>query len=194
MEDEINDDAPWLAGAEVRDAAACRLECDKQPTSCVAASELPSVLVDSGANETIRPWTRGFSDAGCKRASVITASGDRIPSQHCAPEMGSSAYNQAAITYINAEGRVQHVHCKIVNGLPFLEREEFRPIRVASSQAYRGKQTRALVATEGEADLKTSEACAMEVLNKIMWAEKVYRLSTAEKEEDAQQFQGNIWS
>ena len=167
------------------------------------------MLVDSGANETIRPWTQGFSEAGCKRISVVTASGDRIPALRTRDgdlciqpsseakdwllsvrrlvEAGGSFVwtpEAAVVTYVNAEGTVHHVHCKIVNGLPFLEWEEFRPIRVALSQAYRGKQTRAFVAAGGDADLKTSEACTMEVLNKIMWAEEVYRLSTAKREEE----------
>ena len=203
LEHEISVDIPWLAGAEIKDAAACRLECDDQPTSCVAVSELPSVLVDSGANETIRPWTQGFSEAGCKQTSVVTASGDRIPALRTRDgelriqssseakdwllsvrrwvEAGGSFVSTpeaAVVTYVNAEGTVHHVHCKIVSGLPFLEWEEFRSIRAALSEAYRGKQTRAFVAAGGDADLKTSEACTMEVLNEIMWAEEVYRLST----------------
>ena len=88
------------------------------------------------------------------------------------------------VTYVDVTGRTHKVQCKIVNGLPFLEWDEFRPIRVALSQAYRGKQTRAFTAAGVDADLKTSEACTMEVLNEIMWAEEVYRLSTAEKEEE----------
>ena len=67
LEDEVSDDIPWLARAEVNYAAACRLECDDQPASCVAVSEVPSVLVDSGANETIRPWT---VDTGQERSRV----------------------------------------------------------------------------------------------------------------------------
>ena len=209
VEDEVSDHIPWLAGAEVKDAAVCGLECDDQPASCVAVSEAPSVLVDSGANETIRPWTQGYSEAGCKRTSVITASGDRIPAlrtrdgELCIQsssdakdwllsvrrlvEAGGSfdwTPEAAVVTYVDVSGRAHKVQCKIRNGLPFLEWDEFRPIRVALSQAYRGKQTRAFAAAGDDADLKTSEACTMEVLNEIMWAKEVYRLSTAEKEEE----------
>ena len=65
-----------------------------------------------------------------------------------------------------------------------------RPIRVALSQAYRGKPARALATKEGEGDLKASETCAMEALNDIMWAEEAYKMSTAEKEEEVKA----IWS
>ena len=209
VEDEADNDAPWLAGAGMKEGAAYRLECDDQPVGCAAVSEHPSVLVNSGANETIRPWPQRFSELGCKRTSVVTASGDRTPAlrtrdgelriqsshdtkdwhlsvRRLAEAGGSFDWTPeaAVVTYVDAGGKVHQVHCKITNGLPFLEWEEFRPIRVALSQAYRGKQTRASVAVGAEDDLKTSEACTTEVLNEIMWAEEVYRLSTAEKEEE----------
>ncbi|CAE7399595.1 unnamed protein product [Symbiodinium pilosum] len=208
--DEANDDPPWLAGAGMKEGTAYRLECDDQPAACAVVSEHPSVLVDSGANETIRPWTQGFSEAGCKRTSVVTASGDRIPalrtrdgelriqSSHDTKdwllsvrrlvEAGGSfdwTPEAAVVTYVDAGGKMQQVQCKIT-----LEWEEFRPIRVALSQAYRGKQTRASVAVGAEDDLKTSEACTMEVLNEIMCAEEVYRLSAAEKDEEVRA----VWS
>ena len=210
VEDEANDDPPWLAGAGMKEGTAYRLECDDQPAACAVVSEHPSVLVDSGANETIRPWTQGFSEAGCKRTSVVTASGDRIPalrtrdgelriqSSHDTKdwllsvrrlvEAGGSfdwTPEAAVVTYVDAGGKMQQVQCKIT-----LEWEEFRPIRVALSQAYRGKQTRASVAVGAEDDLKTSEACTMEVLNEIMCAEEVYRLSAAEKDEEVRA----VWS
>ena len=58
--------------------------------------------------------------------------------------------------------------------------------RVMLSQSYRGKQTRVHAVTEGDADWKTCEACTLEALNETMWAEEVYRMSTAEKGEEVQ--------
>ena len=215
VEDEVDDLIPWLAGAESKGAVGCRLECDDQPTSCAVASDAPSVLVDSGANETIRPWTQGYSETGCKRTSVITASGDRIPAlrtrdgELCLQSSGDAkdwllsvrrlveaggSFNwnpeAATVTYVDVTGRTHKVQCKIVNGLPFLEWDEFRPIRVALSQAYRGKQSRAFAVAGDDADLKTSEACTMEVLNELMWTEEVYRLSVDEKDEEVRA----VWS
>ena len=72
-----------------------------------------------------------------------------------------------------------------------LEWEEFRPIRVALSQAYRGKLTRALATQEGEKDMKASETCTMEALNEIMWTEEAYRMSSAEREEEVKAVQSS---
>ena len=204
IEDETEGYIPWLAGAEPKEVVACRLECDDldgQPTGCVATSERPSVLVDSGANEVIRPGTPGFSESGCTRTSVITANGDRIPAlrpdwllsvRRLVGAGGSFEWSSqgAVISYRSAEGQTKQICCKIINGLPFLEWEEFRPVRVALSQAYRGKPARALATKEGEGDLKASETCTMEALNDIMWAEEAYKMSTAEKEEEVKA----IWS
>ena len=211
-EDDAEGEVQWLVGAEGKDATACRLECDDseaQPRGCAIVSERPSVLVDSGANEVIRPWTSGFSESGRRHTSVITASGDRIPAlrtrdgELCIQSSsdakdwllsvrrlvgagGSFKWDSqsAVVSYMDSSGHLQEVRCEIVNGLPFLRWEEFRPIRVALSQAYRGKQTTAMATIEGETDLKASEACTMEILNEIMWAEEVYRLSAAERDED----------
>ena len=211
-EDDPEGYIPWLVGADHKEPTVCRLECDdfgEQPTGCAATSEYPSVLVDSGANEVIRPWTSGFSESGCKHTSVITASGDRIPalrtrdgelciqSSNDAKDWllsvrrlvgagGSFQWSSegAVVAYRSTDGHQRQVHCKIVNGLPFLEWEEFRPIRVALSQAYRGRPAQALVAKEDEENFKASETCTMEALNEIMWAEEAYRMSAAEKEEE----------
>ena len=58
--------------------------------------------------------------------------------------------------------------------------------RISSSQS----GVIAGISRQGEGDLKASETYTMEVLNDIMWAEEVYKMSTAEKEEEVKA----VWS
>ena len=85
-------DEPTLAGVEQIPSKAHRLECTDQPTlNIVASQQQPAVLVDSGANETIRPWDETINEAGCKRTSVVTASGDRVLALRTSSRMEGAA-------------------------------------------------------------------------------------------------------
>ena len=58
--------------------SAWRLECMDCPSGNVVMNQQPSVLVDSGADETIRPWHADIKESGCTHTAVVTASGDRV--------------------------------------------------------------------------------------------------------------------
>ena len=164
--DEDHGDGPTSVGAEQNTTMAHRLECTDHPAANIVASEQqPAVLVDSGANETIRPWDETINEAGCKRTSVVTASGDRVPAlrtkdgELCIKSNGESrdwllsvrrlieaggtfGWTQSGVevAFRDHEGREQHIKCHIVNGLPFIGWTEFRPIRILLSKFYKTQE------------------------------------------------------
>ena len=142
-----------------------RLERTDHPAANIAAPrQQPAVLVDSGANETIRPWGETINETGCKKTSVVTASGDRVPALRTTDgelrikssgescdwllsvrrlvEAGGTfgwTQNGAEVAFRDHEGREQHIKRHIVNGLPFLGWTEFRPIRILLSKHYKSQ-------------------------------------------------------
>ncbi|CAE7231546.1 unnamed protein product [Symbiodinium sp. CCMP2592] len=195
------DDIPSLVGAKKTNIAA-RLECIDQPTGSTAAVPqvtMPSVLVDSGANETIRPWTSDIKESGGKRTTVVTASGDHVPAvktrdgelciqaspssrdwllsvRRLVDAGGAFSWNQsgATVTYLDQHGRHQTIECLIQNGLPFLSWQDFRPIRIMLSRFHKAQTSSALLAKAGGDDEGWVECdtCTLEQLMQDTWNEE----------------------
>ncbi|CAE7197703.1 GIP [Symbiodinium pilosum] len=153
-----------------------RLERTDHPAANIAAPrQQPAVLVDSGANETIRPWGETINETGCKKTSVVTASGDRVPALRTTDgelrikssgescdwllsvrrlvEAGGTfgwTQNGAEVAFRDHEGREQHIKRHIVNG------RSQRP---------------------------SCETCSVEELYRTLWEEETYRISVAERQD-----------
>ena len=142
VEEELDFEPPMLVGAKVEPITASRLECIDQPVGSAVISQQPSVLVDSGANETIRPWLADIKESGCTHTAVVTASGDRVAAlrtragELCIKSTEDSRdwllsvrrlveaggtfkrdREAATVFYLDGEGHEQHVDCGIQNGL-----------------------------------------------------------------------------
>ena len=162
-----------------------KLECrdEGHAQALRAQGSEPWVLVDSGANETIRPWLSTMSTAGCKQTSVTTASGDRVEalrsrdgelcirssddsqewllSVHRLVQAGGmfSWDESGALLRYWDEERKQYmkVVCQVINGLPYITWTDFKPIRILLSRRYKGKDTTAASAKEAPADVTSQQ-------------------------------------
>ena len=56
--------------------SAWRLECIDCPSGNAVMNQQASVLAESGANETIRPWQADIKESGCTHTTVVAASGE----------------------------------------------------------------------------------------------------------------------
>ncbi|OLP94992.1 Retrovirus-related Pol polyprotein from transposon TNT 1-94 [Symbiodinium microadriaticum] len=211
---EVEDqcDIPSLVGAKACVVAA-RLECIDCPVSNAAAESQttePSVLVDSGANETIRPWTKDINETGCKHTSVITASGDQVPAlktrdgelcikasptskdwllsvRRLVDAGGTFCWNkhEAVVSYVDQWGKTQSVRCSIQNGLPFLTWQDFKPIRIMLSKYFKGRSSSALTAkaSGGDDGWTECETCTLEELMQHTWDDEVAYVGAELKDE-----------
>ena len=196
-----HEDEPTLAGVGQILSKAHRLECTDQPAvNIVASQQQPAVLVDSGANETIRPWDETINEAGCKRTSVVTASGDRVSAlrtkdgELCIKSNGESrdwllsvrrlveaggtfgwTQNGAEVTFRDHEGSEQRIKCHIINGLPFLDWTEFKPIRILLSKHHKSQGGTVHKAAAADPQWRSCETCTMEELCQTMWREETYQ-------------------
>ena len=203
-----HEDEPTLAGVGQILSKAHRLECTDQPAvNIVASQQQPAVLVDSGANETIRPWDETINEAGCKRTSVVTASGDRVSAlrtkdgELCIKSSGESrdwllsvrrlveaggtfqwTQNGAEVTFRDHEGSEQHIKCHIINGLPFLDWTEFKPIRILLSKHHKSQGGTVHKAAAADPQWRSCETCAMEELYQTMWREETYQATAVESQ------------
>ena len=206
---EDHGDEPTLVGADQNMTMAHRLECTDHPAANIAASQQQSaVLVDSRANETIRPWDETINETGCKGTSVVTASGDRAPAlrtkdgELCVKLTGESrdwllsvrrlieaggtfgwTQNGAEVAFRDHEGREQHIKCHIVNGLPFLDWTEFRPIRILLSKYYKSQGGTVNKAATNDPQWRSCETCSVEELYRTLWEEEAYRITVAERQD-----------
>ncbi|CAE7336713.1 unnamed protein product, partial [Symbiodinium sp. CCMP2592] len=123
----------------------------------------PQVLVDSGANEVIRPRPEGYDVHRCKKTQVALASGDTVQAwrtrdgelmigdvelDHDADWIlsvrrlrgirGAFVWDELGprVKYWNGENQVT-VHCMEQNGLPYISWEDFKPIRVLLAKDWR---------------------------------------------------------
>ena len=212
VEVEDQHDIPSLVGAKAS-VVASRLECMDCPVSNVAAESQttePSVLVDSGANETIRPWTKDINETGCRRTSVITASGDQVPAlktrdgelcikasptskdwllsvRRLVDAGGTFCWNQrgAVVSYVDQHGEKQSVRCSIQNGLPFLTWQDFKPIRIMLSRYFKTQSSSALSAkaSGGDDGWTECETCTLEELMQYTWDDEVACVGAELKDE-----------
>ena len=204
---EAREDDPTLVGMHRDTITAHRLECTDHPAANIAVSQQqPSVLVDSGANETIRPWDETITETGCKKTSVVTASGDRVPAlrtkdgELCIKSSGESrdwllsvrrlveaggtfewTSNGAELTFPDREGRKQSIKRQIVNGLPFLDWTEFRPIRILLPK-YKSQGGTVFKAAANDPQWRSCETCSVEELYRTLWEEECYHISVAERQ------------
>ncbi|CAE7929218.1 unnamed protein product, partial [Symbiodinium necroappetens] len=149
VEEEPDWEPPMLVGARAEPIIASRLECIDHPAGSAVISQQPSVLVDSGANETIRPWLADIKE--CTRTAVVTARGDRVAAlrtrdgelcikstedsrdwllsvRRLVEAGGTFKWDReaATVSYLDSQGHEQRVDCRIQNGLPFLDWEELQ--------------------------------------------------------------------
>ena len=207
LEEENIKEIPALVGMEQILSKAHRLECTDQPTvNIVASQQQPAVLVDSGANETIRPWDETINEAGCKRTSVVTASGDRVSAlrtkdgELCVKSNGGSSdwllsvrrlveaggtfgwtQNGAEVTFRDHEGREQHIKCHLVNGLPFLDWTEVK-IRILLSKFHKTEGGTVHKAAANDPQWRSCETCTVEELYQTMWREETYQATAVESQ------------
>ena len=137
-----------------------------RPEAAVAKSCFgPRVLVDSGANEVIRPRPEGFPIHKCRRTHVALASGDLVDAWRTRDGelmIGDEELDQDAdwilsvrrlrgvrgafiwdemgprVTFPEGE-TILTVHCFEQNGLPYISWEDFRPIRVLLARDWKSK-------------------------------------------------------
>ena len=208
VEEEPDWEPPMLVGAKAEPIIVNRLECIDHPVGSAVISQQPSVLVDSGANETIRPWLADIKESGCTHTAVVTASGDRVAAlrtrdgelcikstedsrdwllsvRRLVEAGGTFKWDReaATVSYLDSEGHEQHVDCRIQNGLPFLDWESFKPIRIMLSKHFKHKPTAARAATETALEWKSCQTCSIEELCEVVWNEEAYRMTTEESEE-----------
>ena len=205
---KAREDDPALVGTHRDTTMAHRLECTDHPAANIAVSQQqPSVLVDSGANETIRPWDETINETGCKKTSVVTASGDRVPALRTKDgelrvkssgesrdwllsvrrlvEAGGTfewTSNGAELTFPDHEGRKQSIKRQIVNGLPFLDWTEFRPIRILLPKYYKSQGGTVFKAAANDPQWRSCETCSVEELHRTLWEEECYHISVAERQ------------
>ena len=123
------------------------------------------MLVDSGANEVIRPRPEGFPIHKCRRTHVALASGDLVDAWRTRDGelmIGDEELDQDAdwilsvrrlrgvrgafiwdemgprVTFPEGE-TILTVHCFEQNGLPYISWEDFRPIRVLLARDWKSK-------------------------------------------------------
>ena len=206
---EVREDDPTLVGVHQDMTMAHRLECTDHPAANIAVSQQqPSVLVDSGANETIRPWDETINETGCKKTSMVTASGDRVPAlrttdgELCVKSSGDSrdwllsvrrlveaggtfgwTPNGAELTFPDHEGRKQSIKCHIVNCFPFLDWTEFRPIRILLPKYYKSQRGTVLKAAANDLQWVSCETCSVEELCQTMWREETYQVTAVESQD-----------
>ncbi|CAE6971992.1 GIP [Symbiodinium sp. CCMP2592] len=210
VEEELDFEPPMLVGAKAEPITASRLECVDQPVGSAVVSQQPSVLVDSGANETIRPWLADIKESGCTHTAVVTASGDRVAAlrtrdgelcikstedsrdwllsvRRLVEAGGTFKWDReaATVSYFDGEGHEQYVDCRIQNGLPFLDWESFKPIRIMLSKHFKRRPTVARAATETALEWKSCQTCSIEELSEAVWNEEAYRMTAEESEEIA---------
>ena len=131
--------------------------------SAVAARVVlgPQVLVDSGANEVIRPRSEGYDVHRCKKTQVALASGDTVQAwrtrdgelmigdveldadwilsvRRLRGIRGAFVWDELGPTvkYWSGENQVT-VNCMEQNGLPCISWEDFKPIRVLLAKDWR---------------------------------------------------------
>ena len=205
---EENKNDPTHVGTHQDATMAHRLECTDYPAANIAVSQQqPSVLVDSGANETIRPWDESINETGCKKTSVVTASGDRVPAlrtkdgELCIKSSGESrdwllsvrrlveaggtfgwTPKGAELTFRDREGCEQHLKCNIMNGLPFLDWTDFKPIRILLSKHYKSQGGTANKAAANDPQWVSCETCSVEELYQTMWREETYQATAVESQ------------
>ena len=208
VEEGLDLDPPMLVGAKAEHITASRLECIDQSVGSAVISQQPSVLVDSGANETIRPWLADIKESGCTHTAVVTASGDRVAAlrtrdgelcikstedsrdwllsvRRLVEAGGAFKWDReaATVSYLDGDGHEQQVDCRIQNGLPFLDWEGFKPIRIMLSKHFKHRPTVARAAVETALEWKSCQTCSIEELSEVMWNEEAYRMTTEESEE-----------
>ncbi|CAE7207770.1 unnamed protein product [Symbiodinium sp. CCMP2592] len=171
---------PLSEGEPDAEPFGAKLECrdEGHAQASRAQGSEPWVLVDSGANETIRPWLPTMSTTGCKQTSVTTASGDRVEAlrsrdgELCVRSSDDSQEwllsvrrlvqaggmfcwdESGALLRYWDEDRKQYmkVVCQVINGLPYITWTDFKPIRILLSRRYKGKESTAASAEEAPAD------------------------------------------
>ncbi|CAE7467613.1 GIP, partial [Symbiodinium sp. CCMP2592] len=150
----------------------------------------PKVLVDSGANEVIRPRPEGFAVYKCRRSQVAMASGDVVNAwrtrdgelmigeedvdnsvdwilsvRRLRGIRGAFVWDELGprVKYFDGE-TVVTVHCFEQNGLPYMSWEDFKPIRVQLARDWRDK---------GNARVMKVEDGALKILDYMSTADAV---------------------
>ena len=125
--------------------------------SCVATARVdlgPQVLVDSGANEVIRPRPEKYDVHRCKKTQAALASGDTVNAwrtrdgelmidwilsvRRLRGIQGAFVWDELGprVKYWNGEYHIT-VQCMEQNGLPYISWEDFKPIRMLLAKDWR---------------------------------------------------------
>ena len=125
----------------------------------------PRVLVDSGANEVIRPRPEGFAVHRCKHTHVALASGDLVDAwrtrdgelmvgeeesdkdadwilsvRRLRGIRGAFVWDELGPRVLYHDGETTlTVHCCEQNGLPYISWEDFKPLRVLLAKDWKSK-------------------------------------------------------
>ena len=186
---------------------------------CVGASAIQAsgvwncsrVLVDSGANEVIRPFNPNLQLNRCKSTQVALASRDVLEAYRTRdgelilgeqPDgdwilsvrrlrgiQGAFHWDDDGprITYHNGEDKVT-VHCIEENGLPYISWAEFKPIRVLLAKRWRQKCGNAVMKAEGRELQIVDYDATMDAITRSCLEEHLV------KHVDAKEDEGEMWA